>query len=188
VVTIGNVTLTHRIPTTFLKNELFTFRGFIKIPNPAGTRVTIIFTRITDQKKLSFSQYLQPNVFKFNLIANLNLTGTYYFSIFAGTNGITSTKQYEIAPSFIGRITAAAPNPIPDASLSLVDNDLVINWTNSANSNPSLTQIIFSQEGGQLLSFLLSNSESSFKVPYEHFFLFNSGPTTIQITQALSDS
>lgn len=186
--TIGNVTLTHRIPTTFLKNELFAFRGFIKIPNPSGTKVTIIFTRITDQKKLSFSQYLQPNTVKFNVIANLNLTGTYYLSIFAGTSGITSTKQYDIAPSFIGRITAASPNPIPEASLDLNGNDLVLTWTNPPNANPALTQIIFSQEGGQLLTFLLSNAETTFKVPYEHFFLFSAGPTTIQISQALSDS
>lgn len=127
--------------------------------------VNVIFTRISDQQRLAFNQYLPANTNSFEILAFLNLTGIYYLSVFPGSSGLTSLTQYTIAPSFIGQIVSRPPTPLSIATLNLIENDLWINWTYSDVSQPALTQIIFTQ-AGLSIRFLLSNYISSFKVPY----------------------
>jgi len=123
-----NFTLSHGIPLIFLKNEIFPFKGFLSVPNPNGLKINVIFTRVTDQKRLAFNQFLPANVTKFHVLTYLNLTGNYYLSIFLGQSGITNYKQYQIAPSFIGKIVSRSPNPLLEANLTLRGNDLYIFW------------------------------------------------------------
>jgi hypothetical protein len=90
-----------------------------------------------------------------------------------------------VTPGFIGQIVSRPPTPLANATLTLVNNDLWVNWTFSDVVQPALTQIIFTQ-ADFTVHFLLSNYESSLKVPYQQFWAFNSGPTNIQISQAFS--
>jgi hypothetical protein len=112
-------------------------------------QVNIIFTRIEDQSRLTFSQYLPAKTTEFLIQAYLNLTGDFYLSIFPGTSGLTSLEQYTIAPVFSGLIVSRPPNPLAIASLNLIGNDLWLNWTSSDEVKPALAQIIFTQNGGQ---------------------------------------
>jgi hypothetical protein len=102
ITTFKNIILTHNIPTAFVKNEIFPFKGYITAPNPSGVKVNVIFTRVTDQKRLSFNSYLPPNTTDFEVLASLTLSGNYYISIFIGQQGSTSTVQYTIIPSVFG--------------------------------------------------------------------------------------
>lgn len=149
--------------------------------------VNIIFTRISDQQRLAFSKYLPANTTNFKILACLNMTGVYYLSIFPGSSGLTSLTQYTIAPSFIGQIVSRSPTPLSNATLNLIGNDLWVNWTYSDVAQPVLTQIIFIQADFSV-RFLISNYETSFKVPYDQFWAFNSGITNVQITQAFSSN
>jgi hypothetical protein len=115
------------------------------------------------------------------------VTGIYYLSVFAGGSGLTSLTQYTIAPGFIGQIVSRPPTPLSTASINLINNDLWVNWTSSDVTQPALTLIIFTQ-AGFTVQFLLSNYETDFKVPYERFWMFNVGPTDVQITQAFSSN
>lgn len=183
----AGITLSHGLPTTFLKNEIFSFKGKVTTPNPSGTTVSVIFTRVSDQLRLGFSQWVAANTSSFRILANLNMSGVYYLSVFAGSSGFTALQQYTIAPGFIGQIVSRPPTPLSNASINLINNDLWVNWTYSDVKQPALTLIIFSQ-GGFSVQFLLSNYETSFKMPYEKFWAFNVGPTDVQITQAFSSN
>jgi hypothetical protein len=68
----------------------------------------------------------------------------------------------------------------------LINNDLWVNWTHSDTCQPALTQITFTQDSGKSIQFLLSNYESTFKVPFREFTAFNVGTTNVQIVQAFS--
>jgi hypothetical protein len=136
--------LSHNVPSTFVKNEAFPFRGSITVPNPSGVRVNVIFARITDQRRMSFNTYLPPNTTEFEVLATLTMSGNYYISIFTGTQGSTSLIQYTVIPDFFGRITGKSPDPLNDAALELRGNDLWLTWRSSPPT-PALTQIIFSQ-------------------------------------------
>jgi hypothetical protein len=116
------------------------------------------------------------------------MTGNYYLSVFVGRSGIAAANTFTISPSFIGSIVSRAPNAVRSASLNLVENNLWLNWTYSDVSQPALTQIIFTQDGGKKKEYLISNYETEFKIPYANFYDFYSGTTDIQITQAFSSN
>lgn len=130
---------------------------------------------------------MAANTSSFKILANLNVSGVYYLSVFAGGSGFTALQQYTIAPGFIGQIVSRPPTPLSNASINLINNDLWVNWTYSDVTQPALTLITFSQ-GGYSVQFLLSNYETSFKVPYDKFWAFNVGPTDVQISQAFSSN
>lgn len=90
------------------------------MPNPSGVKVNVIFTRVNDQRRLSFSSTLPPNVTNFEILANLALSGNYYLSVFIGLQGQTTLTQYTVIPNFFGRVNAKAPAPLIDASLGLI--------------------------------------------------------------------
>lgn len=139
-----NIVLTHGVPSTFVKNEIFPFRGYITVPNPAGVKVNVIFTRVSDQKRLAFSSYLPAGTVNFEILVSLTLSGNYYLSVFSGLQGSTSLSQYTVIPNFYGQTNAKPPVPLAEAALVLKDNDLWVTW-NSTDPLPVLTQLIFSQ-------------------------------------------
>ena len=85
------------------------------------------------------------------------MTGDYYLSIFVGNSRLTSLTQYTIAPSAIGPFSSKPPNPIQTASLNLIGNSLWLYWNSSDSNPPAITQIIFSQDNGQSIQFIISN-------------------------------
>ena len=142
-----NVILTHSIPETFIKDEIFPFKGYITSPNPNGlTRVNVIFTRINDQRRLVFSQILNANEVNFKIYAILNMTGNFYISVFRGSMGSTFLATYTIEPRFIKSLLSQTPSAVRSASLNLIGNKLFVNWTHSSSVKPALTRLIFTQD------------------------------------------
>ncbi len=118
----------------------------------------------------------------------LSLTGKYYLSIFAGSFGQTTLQVYTVNPSFIGTLISRAPNPIQNASLVLRGNDLWVEWSYNDVTQPCITQLIFSQSSGNNVTYILSNYQEQFQVPYTDFAFFNAGMVNLQITEAFSST
>jgi len=115
---------------------------------------------------MTFSSFLAPNVTEFAISSFLNLTGQFYLSVFAGSSGITTTSLYTVNPSFIGSLVSRTPLPLQIANLNLIENDLWVEWVKSEEVEPCITKITFSQSNVGSLSYLLSNYQTRFKVPY----------------------
>jgi hypothetical protein len=113
-----------------------------------------------------FSSFLAPNVTDFTISTFLNLTGQFYLSVFAGSSGVTTTNLFTVNPSYIGSLVSRTPAPLQIANLNLIDNDLWVEWTKSEENNPCITKITFFQSNIASLSYLLSNYQTRFKVPY----------------------
>jgi len=115
---------------------------------------------------MTFTSFLAPNVTNFAITTFLNLTGQFYLSVFAGSSGLTSTSLFTVNPSFIGSLVSRTPAPLQLANLNLIDNDLWVEWNKSEEVDPCITKITFSQSNIASLSYLLSNYQTSFRVPY----------------------
>lgn len=61
-------------------------------------RVNVIFSKVSDQKRMEFNQIIPINQTKFEVLARLNASGDYYISIFLGNKGVTSLSQYTVIP------------------------------------------------------------------------------------------
>lgn len=116
--------------------------GSITIPNPTGTSVNIIFTRTTDSKKITFSQYLPSGIKQFKIPALLDQTGKYYLAIFPGFQGWATQDIYTVNPGFIGKIVSRTPNPVKSAELVFKGNELEAKWTTN-DVQPCITKLIF---------------------------------------------
>ena len=157
--------------------------------NTNGISINIIFSRVSDQKQMTFSQYLPPNKTDFSIPATLDLTGQFYLSVFSGFSGITSGNIYTVNPTFIKNVVSRSPSPIQSAALNLKGNDLWVEWTNSDQSPPPcITKLIFSQGSALPITYLLSNYQTVLKVKYEHFAYFSEGEVNLQISQAFSNT
>ena len=80
------------MPTRFVKQEYFSFRGSLRVPALTDTKVSVIFTRVTDQKQLFFSSPVEAGETSFKVMTHLTLTGNFYLSVFEGQSGITSPQ------------------------------------------------------------------------------------------------
>ena len=63
---------------------------------------------------------------------------------------------YTIASDSLAEPVSRPPSP-PVASLNLIANTLWLNWTSTDPSQPCITQIIFTQLGGKIAQFIVSN-------------------------------
>jgi len=75
-------------------------------------------------------------------------------------------QLFVVEERFLGQLVSRAPEPVKNASLSLIENDLYIQWTCQNVPQPGLTLLVFSQ-GSQNKIFMLSNYASSFKIPQQ---------------------
>lgn len=137
---------------------------------------------------MTFTQSLPAGATEFSILTNLNASGNYYLSIFAGISSSTSSNIYTINSGFIGHIVSIPPAPIKSATSQLVGNDLLLKWISSDQSKPALTQITLSQTGGRSTAFLISNYEKSFLVSFSTLATFKEGIINIQISQAFSNN
>ena len=113
------------------------------------------------------------------------MTGKFYFSIFAGTNGKFNKKLRLIKPAKEpSMVTAISPSPT-GLTMKIIDNDLIIKWTSVA----PITKLTFLQEeSGRKKEFILANYHSEYNIPFYEFEGFRSEKTKLDIVHAQSSS
>lgn len=164
--------LSHGIPSNFLQNELFSFNGSVLVPNSSGTRVSIIFSRVSDGFEMVFSQTIAANQTTFTIPTLLATAGSYYLAIFTGYSGNAAQSVYVVHPTSSQPFSSNPPPTIQSANLDLIVNDLWLRWHLNPPAPPCITRVTFTQGNSSQLSYLLSNFQTAFQIPYPDFYSF----------------
>ena len=178
----------HNVPTEFAKNEIFRFHGIVTddISGDPFPFLHIAFLQFENTGiRFSCDQLLEPGQLEFDISCKISMTGKFYFSIFAGTNGKFNKKLRLIKPAKEpSMVTAISPSPT-GLTMKIIDNDLIIKWTSVA----PITKLTFLQEeSGRKKEFILANYHSEYNIPFYEFEGFRSEKTKLDIVHAQSSS
>jgi len=121
----------------------------LTIANPSGVNLNIILDSTTSQQRLSFGTFIPANQRDFNVAAHLTQRGSFALFIFAGRSGRAVPSIHNIRDPSSTAITSRAPRNLINAELSYVNSDLIVNWRSSEATQPSITQIVFTQNFGR---------------------------------------
>lgn len=106
------------------------------------------------------------------------MAGTFYFSIFVGTNSKFNPNLKLVKPA----VEVASPTSIPPSpaglKMEIIDNNLIIKWESVA----PITKLTFVQEAtNHTKSFVLANYHAQYKIPFYEFEKFKTGTTKVNL-------
>ena len=156
---------------------------------PQGKKTYALSFVLIDEKtgnQIAFTKQMFAKDTKFTHQCLFNKVGSFYLGVFIGERGSITPRVYKVIDSDQEPEKPISPSIIPprpqNLALHVNDNDLYISWKNQT----PLTRVIISQTfpTSNRKSFIISNDEGYFKVPYAEFANFSKTVTRIQISHA----
>ena len=101
----------------------------------------------------------------------------------------TTTQQLtrqDLTP--ISQVSSSSNVPLAPTNvrLSLIENDLILQWDSQDPTRPDQTKIDFTQPNGASKEFVLNLYQTTFDVPFREFSSFRPGSTTARVSQAFN--
>ena len=107
-----------------------------------------------------------------------------------GATQVTQTTTQQLTRQDLTPISQVSSSNVPlaptNVRLSLIENDLILQWDSRDPTRPDQTKIEFTQSNGASKEFVLNLYQTTFDVPFREFSAFRPGSTTVRVSQAFN--